>query len=174
MTLSWKKKSFWSGTYYLMDGDRILWQLEGSDGLLKLHPLQESGGVTLVAQDMQVKTTGASVDFAFVVAEARLKEMLARVHLQWDALDMVRESGKPEHNIGSIVSQNGESFSVTIHPGRRVGESFVEAKSQANHVRVHALKTVETTMDLRGRQAAAILLSPVLLVSRRGPFRNAG
>ena len=173
MILNWQKKGFWSPKYYVLDGQKILWQLEGAD-LFTQQPSVPNGGVSLHCQGLQGKTEGGTIDLTFAVAEARSGEALAQVHVGWSMRDMLNIASKPDLATGSIVSKNGDKFGLTIHRSWKPSECSVSAVSPTKHITAKATKTVETNMDISDKLAAAVLLTPLLSLWFQGPFKMKG
>jgi len=190
MIFNWIKKSFWSGTYYLKDGAHILWEFDGNETLVQ-HPYNELHRVCITCQQAVLKTVGFNVDLKFKVTDERPEKPVAQVplgsqshlvvcegcpskplvqvHLAWGSRTPQNDTG---FKMGTITAQSGECFDVINHSKWKPSESFIEAKSPTNFVKLQAKKSVETSLDMSNKVTAAILLTPLMSMWRSGLFRT--
>jgi hypothetical protein len=138
MEAVWRRRWFLSRTYYLKDGDRVLYTLVRHGKKARLYNEE----VHLVVDDTQVvfdETTGQ-----------RLAE--ADMELNWRMMIPMRFDNAVS---GSIRTADSTTFRVTLS----AGEAKLIAKAESRFVSLQGPSmTVATNQDLGDRQVAAVCL----------------
>jgi hypothetical protein len=138
MEAVWRRRWFLSRTYYLKDGDRVLYTLVRHGEKACLYNEE----VHLVVDDTQAvfdETTGQ-----------RLAE--ADMELNWRMMIPMRFDNAVS---GSIRTEDSTTYRVTL----RAGEAKLIAEAESRFVSIQGPSmTVATNQDLRDRQVAAVCL----------------
>ena len=170
MILTWQKKGFFSGTYFLKDGDRTLWTY-------KSNCLEQTTGgksVQLPNDPKNGDANGLTVTISFDVTDTQTSEVLIDATFQWNVRNIFSLTSGSSLNIGSLRCLTGETFDLCVQKSHQTRERFMVAKSEGKNLTAHGKKTIETNMDVADRMTAAVLLASIALEWRIGPFVSPG
>ena len=166
MNLTWQKKGFFSGTYFLKDGGRTLWTYSS-------NCLKETNGGNCVQLPIQPKTgnrDGLTVSASFDVKDGLTNDILIEATFQWNMRNILSLPAGAFLGVGSLRCATGETFEIGIQKSQQSREWFMVAKHRDKSLTAHGKKTIETNMDIDNKMTAAVLLATIALDWRIGPF----
>lgn len=194
MILKWQRAGGLSCTCHLMDGETRLWTL-GSDGRLtdgsdphervcealvpgpdnRLHREtwveNEVGGL---ACRITRHPTFAEARSVFVVEDASTSHALAEAEFVMGLREHVHLwLRRGDLHLGTITTTRGERFQATIRRAAR-RQYWWCAENGGQYLKSRVEKDVETNMDCRNQDTAAVLVALVVFSWQYPPFYSSG
>lgn len=166
MSLTWRKKGFFSSTYFLKDGDRTLWELSSNC----LKQANGSSSIQLPIDPKSGSTKGLTMTVSFDVTDTQTRAILIEATFKWNVQDILTLSSGSFLSVGSLRCVTGKTFEIGIQKSQQSRERFMVARSQDGSLTAHGKKTIETDMDVNDKMTATVLLATIALEWRLGPF----
>jgi hypothetical protein len=164
MNLTWQKKGVFNPTFFLKDGDQILWTLD-SKGLQ-----QANGGHGVFLPDVVkgLDTKGLSVQFE--VLDLATREPILEAQYNWNAKVVLSLTIASSFRSGTIRFISGEVYECVLQKAKESCAGCFSVKGQDKYLKAYGKKTVDTNMDVNDKVTAAVLLAAIAVDFRIGPF----